>query len=769
MKLLNLQSLLLSVFLIALGGVLSAKPNASRGVMDIRSYSFDNDGSLALSGEWELYWNRLLWPDSFASGTLHPDTFFSVPGVWNEFYLHGKRLPSKGYVTLRLNVLLTPQKTPLSLQILTFATAGRLFINGKEVYRAGTVGTDDATSKPAYRPQIVDVEADTSRLELVLQVSNFHHRKGGVWRNIKIGTHEQILSAWVQNKASDALLLGSILIITLYNLIHFLVHRVDKAPLLFALFCWTIGLRLLSTGYYALSLLPGIGWKMIIIVEYSSAFMAVPLIVAFLRSLFPEEMSALLLKVAVWVSASLTMFVIVAPVEYGSYTTLPLQVLILSAIGVSLWALTKAVMHKRPGSWSFLVGVILFCVIAVNDVLHSSLIIQSRNLIPIGAFALILSQATALSFHIAKSYEHARYLSKELNIINRSLESLVRMRTSEIEQQKEEIQTQADALRDALEQLRNLEKFKENLTGMIVHDLKTPLSAIIFTSERLMTRPGSNFQIEAQKIHYRSKQMLNMVYNILDVQKHEEARMNLDKTYFFVDQVVEDALVHVSFLADEKNVSLQPAIPSNARLYADPAVIERVMINLLTNAIKYTAPNTTIKLSVVQKDGLLRLNVTDQGPGVPEHLKEYVFSKFGTIVSRDSNLMKSTGIGLTFCKIAIEAHEGHISFDSEIGKGTTFWFVLPDQTEGELNQPTDNENLSTNRPSIVLDENEKALLTPYAEDLKKHQVFEISAIRRIIRSMPESATEGITKWKQMLEKCLYISDENAYRKLLEYL
>jgi signal transduction histidine kinase len=150
--------------------------------------------------------------------------------------------------------------------------------------------------------------------------------------------------------------------------------------------------------------------------------------------------------------------------------------------------------------------------------------------------------------------------------------------------------------------------------------------------------------------------------------------MSLRRVECDVGDVVSDALDAIRSLADEKNVLYQSA---HVRAAVDRDAIARVVQNLVTNAVKLTPPGGDVHVSLQSKDNGLRVEVSDHGPGIAAEHHPKIFEKFGQLDTNVRQSIPSSGLGLYFCKLAVEAHGGRIGVDSEVGQGSTFWFELP--------------------------------------------------------------------------------------------
>jgi ligand-binding sensor domain-containing protein/signal transduction histidine kinase len=349
----------------------------------------------------------------------------------------------------------------------------------------------------------------------------------------------------------------------------------------------------------------------------------------------------------------------------------------------------------------------------------------------------------------------------------RKLEQTVKERTAQIVKQKEEIQTQAEELRTSNEKLVELDEFKQGMTGMIVHDLKNPLNGIINTSE---DDPIKSLLRTKQS----GKQMLNMVMNILDVNKYQDNQMIVNKSSYLLGELAQNAIEEIRFLAERKNISITNKIQLGVSIKGDQEVIERIFTNILTNAIKYSPNNRMVHLHISQDiEDFIRIEIADNGQGISQNQLHKVFEKFGQIQAKKSGQVRSTGLGLTFCKLAVEAHGGKIGLESELGQGTTFWFTLPkgklqvphkeSTPEGELQTFKVVESLSA---ELALDEDSKTILKPFHAELSKLEVYLESEVQDILEQVKPVDNSSLQKWKEGMRNALDSMNEEKYAELV---
>jgi signal transduction histidine kinase len=242
------------------------------------------------------------------------------------------------------------------------------------------------------------------------------------------------------------------------------------------------------------------------------------------------------------------------------------------------------------------------------------------------------------------------------------------------------------------EKMRNLDKIKNDLTHMIVHDLRTPLTSLLSGLQTLEPVEADREILEISIAGGHT--LLGMINDLLDVSKMEEGLLTLDKSTFEFKDIVKEGFRQIEWLAEEKGLQLYAEIsPELDAVHADADKVRRVIVNLLGNAVKFTPPGGHVTVSAFSdpiKDEVV-VSVSDTGEGIPKEAFARIFEKFEQVETRTAGKAMSTGLGLTFCKLAIEAHGGRIWVESEPEQGSTFLFTLPqDDSNGETCKPKSN-------------------------------------------------------------------------------
>jgi signal transduction histidine kinase len=165
-----------------------------------------------------------------------------------------------------------------------------------------------------------------------------------------------------------------------------------------------------------------------------------------------------------------------------------------------------------------------------------------------------------------------------------------------------------------------------------------------------------------------------MINDLLDVEKMESGTFQLQYVALSADQLVADAVAQVSSLAEEGRTVLETQIaPGLPDFPGDESKLTRTLVNLIANAIKFTRAGTVTVAASQDRDGSILFAIRDTGAGIPHEAFERIFEKFGQVDSR----RVGTGLGLAFCKLAVEAHGGHIKVESTPGVGSVFSFTIP--------------------------------------------------------------------------------------------
>jgi signal transduction histidine kinase len=236
------------------------------------------------------------------------------------------------------------------------------------------------------------------------------------------------------------------------------------------------------------------------------------------------------------------------------------------------------------------------------------------------------------------------------------------------------------ALRDLTED-RAVEQMREDMRHTMVHDLRNPLTGIATSLDVLADEPETlqPHQLQLLQIARRNSQrMINLVNDILDVSRLESGQMPLNLQTWPLPELIEDVLQGQQVLVQDKDITLENRIPPDLPFVrADEGLIRRVVQNLVGNAVKFTPLRGRVTLSaelttMISAQPIVLVSVQDTGPGIPLEIQSQLFQKFVTGPQKG----RGSGLGLAFCRLALEAHGQQIWVDSLPGHGSIFTFTL---------------------------------------------------------------------------------------------
>jgi signal transduction histidine kinase len=232
--------------------------------------------------------------------------------------------------------------------------------------------------------------------------------------------------------------------------------------------------------------------------------------------------------------------------------------------------------------------------------------------------------------------------------------------------------------------LRELELAREEMTQMLVHDLRNPLSALILSlsilKEEKACLPASCLQ-SLGNAENGAMVLSRMVNDFLDVSKSEAGKLELNLSKVYPGELVHAACAPIIELISRGGIALIISIdPTITSFSADHEKLRRTLVNLISNAAQHTPENGQIAVEVRREPGAgnIVIEISDNGSGIPKEAFAVIFEKFHRSVM-PNGLKTSTGLGLPFCKKAVEAHGGNITVESEVGKGTTFRVQIPER------------------------------------------------------------------------------------------
>ncbi len=232
--------------------------------------------------------------------------------------------------------------------------------------------------------------------------------------------------------------------------------------------------------------------------------------------------------------------------------------------------------------------------------------------------------------------------------------------------------------------MKQAQELKQQFSSMISHDLRTPLASLSNLIDMTLTGvygPVSDkLSDRLAKSQRNLARLIALINELLEIESFESGAMELTLAAVPVKSIFDQAVSSVDSFASKNQITLQ-SMPGNFMVNGDEKRLIQVLVNLLSNSIKFSAEGTTIKLEAVALPKLIQIRVEDQGVGIPQDKLPFVFERFNSASDNQISKLKSTGLGLYICKSIIELHGGQIGVVSEVDVGTTIWMNLPRAAE----------------------------------------------------------------------------------------
>lgn len=228
-----------------------------------------------------------------------------------------------------------------------------------------------------------------------------------------------------------------------------------------------------------------------------------------------------------------------------------------------------------------------------------------------------------------------------------------------------------------------LQQLKQDFFHMITHDMRTPLSSLVLSIDSLASGIAGDIPEEAMPTLGSAERSVNMLMNLitdlLDLETAESQGIKLHMEEFDIRDMLDEVADVVEFMADRAGITIKIECSADT-LYADRIRILRVITNLVSNAIKFSPSDSTITMIAKPEGHKIDFEVIDEGRGVPQEQRKKIFDRFHQVENDDSRKKKGSGLGLSIAKTFVEAHGGRIGVESASGKGSKFWFWIPQKT-----------------------------------------------------------------------------------------
>jgi signal transduction histidine kinase len=659
-----------------------SEPYAVKGVIDLRQTATDNF-TVKLSGEWSFYWKKLLKPADFLSDELKPDFFGVVPSYWTSYPSGDVKITSMGFATYKL-IMLLPQgyRNSLGFNLPVFDSSYEIYVDGKLMGGNGIPGKTEAETTPGYERVFFRYNPVRDSVQIIINVSNFNHRRGGFWLPMRTGTFSEVqkkyAAGWARDWASISFLIGFSFLFFFF----FIFYTRDSSMGFFSLATTGLALRPLFTSNFMIHNIMDMTWVWIVRWEYIGLYIILTGWYWFAAILYPA-------KVFRWITWTITLIFALAavltlflPVRVFSYMTFIIYPLLIVLIVYSLTRSIKGIIRKNYVDYIYFLTFAILTFAAINDVRISlgRSAVFSGYILTYTIILFVFIQAVLLLHKWYKAFSEKEKLQNDLEFMNRNLEILVKERTQEINSRREEIENQNIKIAIQNKKLSETIQLKNKIFSVIAHDLRSPVVNILYMLNLLKEEEfRDKYDSFADASIQYSQQVINLLENMLVWGRGQEDKIKYSPARNDFADIILTNMSIFKETADKKDIIVNFTQIGNSKAWFDKDLMDIIIRNLLSNAIKYTPRGG--RISILLKDKTLSgegisLKICDNGVGIPAVKQKYLFTETEIESTPGTENERGTGIGLKLCFELVTINNGTIVVESSEGEGTCFTITL---------------------------------------------------------------------------------------------
>ena len=599
------------------------------GIGDFYKFDFNKNKTAGLNGDWEFYWNKLLYHEDFLSSpTPAPDNYINVPGSWIETKAGDNKYPDMGYGTYRSTIIIPESIKEPALRIRKIVNAYRLYANGELIAQSGTVSENAAGYKSDYKQVTALLPKGETEIELIIQVANFDYSRGGIREGLILGEVKDI-----QNKSIFTLILqifciGFVTALGLFYIIVFILRRKNFGALFFGIFCLIIALRTSVWGEIPLKMIfPYSSANIETFINYFTGYNLIPLIMLFLMYFYPYEFKKKVTLIILIPILSFNLLLFAPPVFFSKFTDI-FYIILFFYIFYIIFMLAWASVNKRKNAMIFLISLLMFFSSIAIEALH----IIGRGKIDLSYASIFGSIILVIAMSLAQSRQQADS--------QKSIEKL-NLKLVEADELKDKIMSTEIAFLQA---------------QMKPHFLFNALSAISNISHKDGIK-GSNLIIDLAMYLRQSFDFKN-INNVSTI----ETELEYIRNYVNIEQArFGEKIVYEQQIAATENFPM-PIF-----------VLQPLVENAIRHGISKKESGGLVSLRVTETDDKLYVEVKDNGVGInKEKLLFLLEGKEGHVglLNINSRLKSLYGSGL--------------DIQSNPGQGTVVSFEIPKEQKGTL-------------------------------------------------------------------------------------
>lgn len=720
---------------------------------EIWSEAFDcttvdfNEDNVEFMGVESFVWHEFITHEGLDSHSPYLQVV-NAPSRWIDQFDADFRFNSLNYGTYLFKILLPESVIGKKMTLLPEKSLGHAFemyVNGVLCANTGRVGRslEDPMYVASREMHVKPFVADTAVLEVHVLVTDFQDNIGGVTNSMFLGTESVMRKKQERAIAIDCFVIISLFVLGLFHLVIYLVNHFDVKSLYFALAAMVFSIDYSFRDAMCFFVI----FPDTLFVYYDAIRMTVicllPIATALLfYILYPTFIQKGVLSVIIVTSLIFAVLSIFGSVYLRHFIIKPNFVYVLCVVLYLCYNTCRLLKSKLYGR-GLLASAFLICGLCViNETLNSLHLVDTRSVMHYGLVIFVFLHSILYSKLAKKEYDDTVILARELDELNSQLSNKVQMRTEELSQ--------------TFRKLTEYNDFQEGMTHMIIHDIKGPLMQVINIDVKEKDFPH---------LRHAAQTMLCLIQNLLDLYRYNDDEVTIVPTTFDISTVIEEVLNDLDFQFAVKALKVKVVYTDVFEGKADIQVFKRVLVNFLSNAIRYSPVEGTINIRLLPIEGdMLKVLVSNQGPALGDFAKERIFLEDNIQDTAQDRKYNTSGLGLHLSKKAIDAHNGKIGVESDGVQGVDFWFTLPGFTvigKTEVCKIL----VNTVDQDCVLSSSDIDVLRPYVLQLSKLEVYDTSGIDTILSSI-RNRSFMVERWVNDVEKACYLLDEEKLLSML---
>lgn len=643
---------------------------AVNGTLDLRNWSPPAQGYAPVLGDWLFFWQQRLPPTTKLPATLSAQgTPRPLEQHWLGTEVNGQSISGQGFASYYLKILAPVEKHRLAVHFPRYRRAYRLWVNGQLVEESGQPHVSNEIPSTFYHERVIPLPEGASNYILVLHTANHLSFTGRVPQPMLIGTADALYERHARTILISCISLGAGLLFGLKYLLLFATKRRYAGYFWMGLFSFNIAVGQVA---WVIALLPNmivLTQEQVIRILITTTFSQLPLYILLAHSLYPKTHSTHLLwggLIPCGLAMLVALFASVANIELMLFFTTPYPLIMHSLLIHAAW---RTIQVYGKAGWWLLASILMLTLLIGHDILWNAGLFTASQPVLFNFSILLLLLAVLFDQYDIDAFQRVKELSQ-------NLQKQVAARTQELSEKVLTLKSRETELQTAYQQLEEVNQTKTRFLAAASHDLRQPLHAMGLQLAQLKEQVENAAvytivtQIETAQITL--SETLNA---LLDISKLDAGVLTPGPTHFPLRHLFTRLNDEFIPIATEKGIVLRVR-PTKVWAYSDPALLFRVIANLVDNALKHSK-TCGILVGVRRRGDNLHIEVRDTGVGIPVQQQATIFQEYIQLDNPGRDRRKGLGLGLSIVERLCRLLNHSLKLTSQAGRGTCIQIQVP--------------------------------------------------------------------------------------------